>query len=186
VPWSLPHLCQELADILSAREGELALEQAVRGLDANDERGIQALLAAGLATRHPVIREQFYPSSSGKLSHRPRCDLYLSTDDPLWLEVKVAHQFKEGGARNGRYAQQWRTAITSDLRKLKADPLIEQAAIAMVVFTADAETFERDAATFEQLLIDAELLAGWRASAALPISDRIGHTRCSVAIWPLV
>ncbi len=93
------------------------------GLDAQDKRALQMLLADRLATFYEVTREVHYPGTHGrKLTHRPRCDLVLTpigrplrTDsapptlfdppanrmsgpaDALWLEVKIAYQFREGG-----------------------------------------------------------------------------------------
>jgi len=202
----LPHLVAELARILRTREDDLCLEQAVRGLDHADELAIQMLLGRGLTPSHGVTREAYYPSSIGKRSHRPRCDLVLTPDgqtletedppllfevacapeDALWLEVKVAHQHREGGARNARYGQQWRASITADLRKMKLDPQIRHGALALVAFTADEGTFERDLLSFESLLMNAELLAGYVNKTSFPITERIGHTRCGIAVWPLV
>src|SRR5205807_1092572 len=102
-------------------EGELRLEQAVYGLDARDERALQSLLAARLASTYEVAREVHYPSTrERKRTHRQRCDLVLAPKgkplkldtapptlfdppemceptDALWLEVKIAYQFREGG-----------------------------------------------------------------------------------------
>jgi hypothetical protein len=191
VPWSLSHLADELAALLRAREAELALEQAVRGLDHCDERALQGLLAGGLGARYEVAREVHYPSSEphSKRSHRLRCDLVLgdpALPERLWLEVKVAHQHRPGGQHNARYAQQWRRSIVGDLRKLKADGEIRTAALALVAFTADEAIFAKDAQLFEQLLLDEELICGFRSSAGFAIQERIGHRRCDVALWPLV
>jgi hypothetical protein len=190
VSWSIPWLAEELAAVLRAREAALCEEQAAHGLDRVDERGLQALLAEGLAHRYQVTREVDYPSSdpSSKRSHRLACDLVLRDGGggPMWLEVKVAHQFKEGGKPNGRYGRQWRRAMVADLKKLKADPAIRHAAIVLIAFTEDAATFAQDATTFERLLLDEELLCGWPGTSDLALTDRIGHRRCSISLWPLV
>jgi hypothetical protein len=186
--WSLPHLTEELASILRAREAALREEQAVHGLDRLEEVELQALLAAGLTPAYLVAREQYYPSANAtKKSARTRCDFVLARDDEeLWLEVKLAQQRREGGAHNPRYAQQWRCAITDDLRKLRADQAIRHAAIAFIAFTDDEARFEADAATFERMLVDEALLCGWRSTSGFPIVERIGHARCTVAAWPIV
>jgi hypothetical protein len=198
---SLVRVVEELAEILAKTEAELRLEQAVHGLDARAEVALQALLADGLATRHHVTREAYYPSSSGKRSSRPRCDLVLTPrgqalaceerndgcapEDALWLEVKVAHQLRPSGRSNARYGQQWRRAIVSDLTKMRADPRIAHAAIALVVFNDTRATLEKDLQLFESLLGEAGLF-GFQVARSVEITERIGHTLCSVAAWPLL
>lgn len=194
--WSLPHLTETLGDILSAHERSLVLAQAPHGLDALDEVAIHALFEAGLATDFAVAREAHYPSSMGKASARRRCDLvltahaksppYAAARDPLWLELKVAHQLSPGGRRNPRYGAQWRSAITRDLGKLSCDPHIAHAALGFVVFTDSEATLEHDLALFERLLSTKELLAGTRSQQSFAITDRIGHRLASVLLWPLL
>src|SRR3954447_25861088 len=123
-------LADRLGQSIAAAEAELRLEQAVYGLDARDEKQIQSMLAEGLGRHYEVAREVHYPSSVGrKLTHRQRCDLVLSPKgrplkldsapaslvdpvdqgepaDALWLEIKVAYQFREGGVRHGGYGAQ--------------------------------------------------------------------------------
>src|SRR3954464_3518697 len=137
--WDFSTVADRLADAARAAEDELRLEQAVYGLDARDERQLQETLAARLAAHYEVAREVHYPSTRGrKLTHRQRCDLVLSPkgrplrlasppptlldpqglcgpEDALWLEVKVAYQFREGGRRHGGYGAQWRGAVVEDL-----------------------------------------------------------------------
>jgi hypothetical protein len=157
-----------------------------------------------------VEREVHYPSTAGrKLTHRPRCDLVLtphgrplrldssppSLFDPptacppgeaLWLEVKVACQFREGGVRHGGYGPQWRQAVVADLRKMEADPLIREAALLLVVFNESPAVLEKDLQLFEDVLVRKEVLAGFRRVRGVPIQDRIGHQLCTAAIWPTV
>jgi len=189
--------------VLERAEAELHLEQAVRGLDAQDEVALQTLLAGGLAAHHRVTREAYYPSSSGKRSARPRCDLVLTPrglpletadagegptcppEDALWLELKVAHQLRPSGRSNARYGQQWRRALVADLRKLRADPRVRHAAIALVVFNDAQATLDKDLQLFELLLGEAGLF-GFRVVRSLAITERIGHSLCTVAAWPLL
>src|SRR5690606_28992965 len=122
--WDLSLIADQMHSVVTDAEAALRLEQAVYGLDAQDERSFQAMLSAGLAKWHEVTREVHYPSTRGaKLAARQRCDLVLSPKgrplrldskpatlfDPadtcppeqaLWLEVKCAYQFREGGARH--------------------------------------------------------------------------------------
>jgi hypothetical protein len=57
----------------------------------------------------------------------------------LWIEVKIAYQFREGGARHGGYGPQWRQAVISDLKKMENEPLIREAALLLIVFNESAD-----------------------------------------------
>ena len=133
------HDLSQVADHLGAAVAELEegfrLDQAVYGLDSLSEVEIQKLLAERLTAHYEVAREVHYPSSAGaKRTHRMRCDVVLSPKgwplkldtkpaglfDPvqqcepgnaLWLEVKVAYQFREGGVRHTGYGAKWRQAV---------------------------------------------------------------------------
>jgi len=211
---SLKYLPATLADhlhqVLLQAERDLQLEQAVYGLDSKDELTLHQILADGLKHHYEVAREVHYPSSAGtRRSHRLRCDIVLtpqgcplrldtappslfdpahqcSPEDALWLEVKVACQFREGGARHTRYGPQWRTAVVEDLRKMEADPLIHQAALVLIVFNESADILQKDLELFENVLAEKEVLAGFRQVRSLPISDHIGHRLCTVALWPTI
>ncbi len=203
--WGLPDVVDEIAAAVADLEAGLHLEQAPHGLDEWDERSFQQALAASLRRGHEVAREVHYPSTIGrKLSHRPRCDLVLSprgrplhqgeslpfdlcpAAEALWLELKVAHQLRPGGARDGRYGEQWRRNLIADLRKMTAEPLIEHALLLLLVFTEDETILRRDLDTFEALLVRHGVLAGFRQVRVVPIQERIGHRVCGVALWPTV
>src|SRR5580692_4060557 len=133
--WDFSTLADQIGEAITHVETELRLEQAVYGLDVRDERALQSLLAERLGAHYEVAREVHYPSTVGKkLTHRQRCDVVLTPrgkplrldsappglfdspnlaapEEALWLEVKVAYQFREGGERNERYGGQWRNAI---------------------------------------------------------------------------
>jgi hypothetical protein len=184
------------------------VEQAVYGLDAKDELTLHALLADGLSRHYDVAREVHYPSSRGrKLTHRQRCDLVLSPRarplrldsslptlfdpadqcdpaDALWLEVKVAYQFREGGVRHGGYGAQWRSAIVEDLRKMEAEEKIREAGLVLVVFNESGDVLEKDLQLFEDVLAQKEVLAGFRHVRSVPILERMGHRLCTAAVWP--
>ncbi|HWE00877.1 MAG TPA: hypothetical protein VG326_00605 [Tepidisphaeraceae bacterium] len=203
-------LADRVAEAIYAAEAELRLEQAVYGLDARDERALQTLLAERLAGYYEVNREVHYPSSVGrKKSHRARCDLVLSPkgiplrldteapglfdapvycrpDEALWLEVKVACQFREGGARHGGYGAQWRQAVVEDLRKMEAETPIHEAGLLLIVFNESDAVLQKDLELFEDVLAVKEVLAGFRQVRSVPILDRIGHHLCTAAIWPTI
>jgi len=208
--WDFSQLADRLRLALQQAEDDLRLEQAVYGLDHGDERKIQSLLAEKLTPFYGVAREVHYPSTAGrKLTHRPRCDLVLTPHgralrldsslptlfDPtdlagpaegLWLEIKVAFQFREGGAPHGGYGSQWRNAVVEDLRKMESDPLIRQAGLALIVFNESREILEKDLELFETVLAEKEVLAGFRQVRGVEILDRIGHRLCTVALWPTI
>jgi hypothetical protein len=208
--WDLSTFADRLQDAIASAEAELRLEQAVYGLDRLDERKMQALLTERLSAHYEVAREVHYPSSKGKkLSHRARCDLVIcpkglplrldsappSLFDPvqmcdpekaLWLEVKVAYQFREGGVRHMGYGTQWRQKVVDDLRKMEAEPLIHDAGLVLVVFNESQAVLDKDLELFEDVLARKEVLAGFRQVRSVPITERIGHTLCTVAVWPTV
>jgi hypothetical protein len=203
-------LADHLGEVIKAAEADLRLEQAVYGLDTRDEKQFQDLLARGLSERYEVAREVHYPSSFGKkLTHRKRCDLVLTEkgrplrldrsaptlfdppnqcppEEGLWLEVKIAYQFKEGGARHGGYGGQWRDAIVEDLRKMESEGPIKQAGLALVVFNESESVLNKDLELFESVLTRKEVLAGFRQVRSVRILDRIGHSICTVALWPTI
>lgn len=206
--WDFASVADRFHDVLFQAEADLRLEQAVYGLDVRSEVQIQQLLASGLAKHYEVAREVYYPSSAGKkLSHRQRCDLVLTPrgrplkrdsapvtlfdapdlatpEEALWLEVKVAYQFREGGARHGGYGPQWRNAVVDDLRKMEADPLIHEAGLCLIVFNESREILDKDLELFEDILAQKEVLAGFRKVRSIDITERIGHRVCTVALWP--
>ena len=200
-----------MARVLARAEAALRLEQAVYGLDAMKETKLQALLADGLRDDGycEVAREVHYPSElSKKRPSRQRCDLVLTPrgrpllnvetidlfthpescppTEALWLEVKCAYQFQEGGRAHGGYGDQWRNATVRDLRKMEAEPLIRDAGLALVVFTAGRDVLDKDLELFEDVLARKEVLAGFRQARTLEILERNGHTSATVALWPTV
>ncbi|MEO6436812.1 MAG: hypothetical protein ABIP55_13770 [Tepidisphaeraceae bacterium] len=208
--WDFSTLADHLFKVLSHAEAELRLEQAVYGLDAKDELALHHLLADGLARTYAVAREVHYPSTVGrKLTHRQRCDLVLSppgqplrldstpatlfdpTDpcepaDALWLEVKVAWQYREGGVRHGGYGAQWRSAVVEDLQKMEAEENIREAGLVLIVFNESGEILDKDLQLFEDVLAQKEVLAGFRHVRSVPILERMGHRLCTAAVWPTI
>ncbi len=209
--WRFDEVADVLARVLTAAEADLKLEQAVYGLDAMKELALHDVLAMGLTAdgTYGVTREAHYPSDFGKKKPgRRRCDLVLTptgrtlsnaeeTDlftpadacppgEALWLEVKVAHQYAEGGRRHSGYGEQWRQATVKDLAKMEAEPLVREAGLLLIVFTADEAVVEKDLELFEDVLARKEVLAGFRQVRGIDIVERIGHTRCTAALWPTI
>jgi hypothetical protein len=208
LPWDFATLADRLGAVVAAAESDLRLEQAVYGLDTRSEVEIQQTLAAGLSAHYDVAREVHYPSTRGrKFSHRQRCDLVLTPkgrplkldrapptlfdppdlcppEEALWLEVKVAYQYREGNVRHGGYGAQWRNHVVKDLRKMEAEPLIREAGLCLVVFTESQAILDKDVELFESVLAQKEVLAGFRKVRSTPITDRIGHRVCTIAVWP--
>ncbi|HEY7087113.1 MAG TPA: hypothetical protein VH518_03430 [Tepidisphaeraceae bacterium] len=208
--WDFSTVADYLGEVISRAESDLRLEQAVYGLDSRDELTVHTMLADGLRAHYEVAREVHYPSSVGrKLTHRQRCDLVLTPmgrplrldsapptlfdpanmagpDEALWLEVKVAYQFREGGARHGGYGAQWRTNVVEDLRKMEAESLIREAGLVLIVFNESQQILEKDLELFESVLAQKEVLAGFRQVRSVPILDRIGHKVCTAALWPTI
>ena len=111
---------------------------------------------------------------------------YCKPAEALWLEVKVAYQFREGGVRHGGYGAQWRQSVVADLRKMEAEPLIREAGLLLVVFNESREILDKDLELFEDVLATKEVLAGFRHVRSVEILDRIGHRLCTVALWPTI
>jgi hypothetical protein len=111
---------------------------------------------------------------------------YCKPADALWLEVKVAYQFREGGVRHGGYGAQWRQKVVADLRKMEAEEKIHEAGLVFIVFNESRRILDKDLELFEDVLAIKEVLAGFRQVRSVPILDRIGHQLCTVAVWPTI
>jgi hypothetical protein len=209
--WRFDEVADAMARALTRAEADLRLEQAVYGLDAMKETRLQALLADGLVADGfcNVAREQYYPSEVAmKRPSRRRCDLVLTPpgrtlfvsdavdlftppdacppSEALWLEVKCAYQFQEGGRAHGGYGDQWRNATVRDLAKMEAEPQIRDAGLALIVFTASKDIIGKDLELFEDVLARKEVLAGFRQVRTVDILERNAHTAATVALWPTV
>jgi hypothetical protein len=208
--WDFSTLADRLAGAIHVAEADLRLEQSVYGMDSKTELELQSLLAQALVNHYEVAREIHYPSTVGrKLTHRQRCDIVLTPkgqplkldiapptlfdpvnlcppDQALWLEVKIAYQFREGGVRHGGYGSQWRSAIVDDLRKMESESLIHHAALVLIVFTESEEILNKDIELFEDVLAQKEVLAGFRQVRSIPILERIGHRLTTLALWPTI
>ena len=185
--WNFALLADQFETIFRTIEANIRLEEAVYGLDMRNERTIQSLLTKGLRAHYTVTQEAPYPSSEGrKMSHRRRCDLVIGSgnENALWLEIKVAWQFREGGMPNRTYGDQWRVRVAEDVRKLEEEPLVHHAGVAMVIFTQSLSVVEKDLDLFESIVSQKGVIMGFRHVRHIPIQDRIGHQLCTIALWP--
>ena len=73
-----------------------------------------------------------------------------------------------------------------DLKKMEAEPLIREAGLVLVVFNESQAILEKDLELFESVLAAKEVLAGFRHVRSVPITERIGHHLCTVAVWPTI
>jgi hypothetical protein len=69
---------------------------------------------------------------------------------------------------------------------MEAEPLIHEAGLVLVVFNESQAVLDKDLELFEDVLARKEVLAGFRHVRSVPIVERIGHTLCTVAVWPTV
>ena len=77
-------------------------------------------------------------------------------------------------------------AVVEDLRKMENEPKVKEAGLALIVFNEARDILEKDLDLFETVLMQKEVLAGFRQARSVPILDRIGHRLCSVALWPTI
>jgi hypothetical protein len=206
--WHIDTIAKAIADVLTKHEAQHQAERAVYGVDSLNELALHELIASGLSHELCVAREVHYPSHmNAKLTHRQRCDLVVTpagrplrqdarpaglfdppdqadASEALWLELKIAYQFREGGVRHGGYSSQWRNDVVKDLQKMEAEPLIQTAALCLIVFTESQAIVTKDIELFEDVLVRKQVLAGFRAVHHVPLWNRIGHGLCTVALWP--
>ena len=67
---------------------------------------------------------------------------------------------------------------------MEAEPLIREAGLVLIVFNESSVVLNKDLDLFESVLIQKEVLAGFRQVRTIPIPDRIGHKTCTAALWP--
>jgi hypothetical protein len=195
---------------LRARAEMLDAEQSVRGLDALEELGLHPIVAEALSEAgFGVFPEERYPHvrhvPAGNLGER--CDLVLTEggralaepdreptlfdppdavplEDAFWLEIKLVGQFNEAGP-NPRYASQLLTEARRDVGKLASSPGIRNAAVLIVLFAEDEEVAEHDLAAWLTRCLDAGLPVGPPSLRSFPITDRLGHHRCALGLYPV-
>ena len=63
---------------------------------------------------------------------------------------------------------------------------MKEAGLLLVVFNEGRDILDKDLDLFETVLMQKEVLAGFRQVRSIPILDRIGHKLCSIALWPTI
>lgn len=209
--WDFHDLADRLGAVVQEGEDALRLEQAVYGLDSLDEVRLHQFLVRGLSRWYTVQREVGYPSMWGKKRNaRQRCDLVVSplgrplkvgdeldlftpadavsAEDALWLEVKVAYQFRDVATTHGGYAGQWKTGVVEDLKKMAADKRIKEGGLLMIVFNESEEILAKDLELFEEHLTLQGFsgMGSGRHVRSVRITERMGHRLASLALWPVV
>lgn len=209
--WCWEEVAEAIAEGLRRASEDVELEQAVRGLDARAELELHPLLHAGLRARgYGVTAEVRFPRERGKRrrTEGSRCDMVVTPGgspladaaaqqelfapreavaaaDAAWIEVKVVAQHREGGPHRG-YAQALQHPVWGDVEKLAGDPEIREAAVLLVLFTADAEVAAHDLGVWaaRASLRGLDLLP--RIERTIEIGDRLGNRACTVALFPLL
>lgn len=208
--WRDRDITQACADALRRRAHASDEEQSPYGLDSLKELEIQSTLRDGLtAAGFGVHAEVRLPrrATLPKRSEGERCDIVLTDRpgvpliDPLdagtlfatsgvpmaeafWIEVKCVHQFAlvDGVARpSNAYSAQLLTAAVGDLRKLAVQGL-PFASILLVMFGADEPTLTHDLTMWAHRCLDLGLPISAPVNEGFAITDRIGNTRCEVAL----
>lgn len=182
-------------------------EQARRGLDVFDEVELHPLLAGGLQhAGFGCFREERYPTDRAqrKKSEGRRCDLVVTPDalalddgtwrqptlfdvpggcalaDALWVEVKVAARFKEGGRSGGSARVAWK-----DVEKLAGEDAVRRRAVLLVLFTEDEDVAAHDLAAWAALGRGRGLLLEKPVVRGRRIVDRYGNGALVLGLFPV-
>jgi hypothetical protein len=208
--WSHADIADAVAQGLRSHASSLDLEQAVQGLDAQDERSLHPVLADALIAHGlGVCREQRYPSDRSKRrqSEGERCDLVLTPDgralrqpdqaatlfddpqaveldDAYWLEVKVVAQWTSEGP-NRQYASQLLSTVRGDVTKLSKDPGILHAGLLIVLFVADRSTADHDLDVWQERCVQRGLPIAAPYRRSFDLRDRLGNSLCMIALYPV-
>jgi hypothetical protein len=207
MPFSPADIADALAHGLAHAEGELRREESPRGLDALEETALHPLLASGLRAHGLGAHlEQRYPHARAerRRSHGPRCDLVVTPDaralaapddapslfaprdavplaEALWLEVKTARLY-HGEGPNPRYVAELLGAPSEDIVRLGTAPEVRHAMVALLVFARTEEEGRTHLAEWERAMRVEGLPLDTPRVRAVPISDRVGHAACMVAV----
>lgn len=198
---------EELASGFERISAALELEQAVVGLDGQRELALHALIERCLLDAgYGVTRERRFPSErTRKRSAGRRCDFVLTRDgrplaadgptelfnavDPAtdadagWFEVKLVAQHRPHAGAD--YSQRLQGPVWKDVTKLARDPGIHDAAVLLVLFTADDAIASHDLSVWARRASERGLALWPRRERAFDIGDRLGNRRCRLAVFPL-
>jgi hypothetical protein len=111
----------------------------------------------------------------------------VEPEGAFWLELKATGQFcyTRGVPGPNRSYTAEMFAATADLPKLAADPHIRNAGLLIILFAADAETAEHDLGVVGRRCMERGTATSGPLRAGFPITDRIGNSRCEVALFVL-
>lgn len=208
--WSYADIADALHEGLQAEAQRHDEEHAVYGLDALDELTLHPFIETALKQAgYGVHREQRYPAdrSKRKESEGDRCDFVLTTDaqslrtseqkatlfdDPnavdldeaFWLEVKIVAQFREDGP-NRQYASQLLSAVRQDVTKLSRDEGILHAGLLIVLFVQNELVADHDLSVWQDKCLERGLPIAAPNRRSFSIADRMGHSLCSLALYPV-
>lgn len=206
--WFVADIAEAVQAGLARRAREDDAEHAVYGFDALDELGLHPLITEALrAGGMGAWPEQRYPGHwhKRKKSHGLRCDLVLTPDgaplrDPdvkstlfddgsacdaeaaYWLEVKTVAQHETSGPFK-RYSAELLSPVANDVKKIWSDGIIQHGGLLLVLFTAGHEVAEHDLAVWHERCLRKGFPVGPPAVRSVPLTDRIGNTWCTVAVF---
>ncbi|MEM9345637.1 MAG: hypothetical protein AAGB26_03365 [Planctomycetota bacterium] len=206
--WHPPDIADAVAAGLTCRAKDDDTEHAVYGFDALDELGLHPVIQQSLSDAgYGAWPEQRYPGHWHKVkrSEGMRCDLVLTPDHkPLrdqtvkdtlfdtgeavdvqaayWLEIKTVAQYETSGAFK-RYSAELLSPVMKDVKKIWSDGVIRHGGLLIVLFTESQEIAEHDLAVWHERCLRKGFPVGVPAVRGLPISDRIGNSWCSVAVF---
>ena len=108
--------------------------------------------------------------------------------DAARVEVKAVaqHAYRDGvPGPNRAYATEMVNGPAADVCKLVGDARIERAAACLVLFTEDESVARHDIQRVAHRLLDDGLPIGIPEIASVPIADRAGNARVTVAVFPI-
>jgi len=208
--WPIEQLVDLVANRLQKEAAADDAAQAVYGIDNLEELALHPLVQEAFAEADlGVVPEQRYPSQwhHRRQSKGERCDLVLTRqqlplrdammrrtlfahqpaeepEDAFWLEIKNVAQF-HGGSAASNYAHQLMNPVAADIRKLAADPTIQNGGLLLILFTAGRETAEHDLAQWYDQCRAKQLPLGQWARRGFPLNDRTGNAWTDIILFPI-
>ena len=82
-----------------------------------------------------------------------------------------------------RYAAELRRPVVKDVQKLQSDTTIRHAGLLLVLFAAEAAIAQHDLLAWHAYCLQKTPSIALPATRHIPITDRIGHGCCSVAVF---
>jgi hypothetical protein len=205
--WSPADIVDAAAEAIRRAESRLCEEQAIEGIDALQERALQAMLEGAFsAAGWTVARETRYPSARPRSrAAGARCDLVLTHGAPLqpdampslfdpaeptppegacWIEVKMAAALDVEGAAPA-YARVLSDAAIRDAAALASEPLIRHGMLLFVLLGASEESLRRDVTRWVDETLATGIPGGQPRVRTLPIRDLRGNAVAAIACVPV-